>query len=229
LHRAANTHAIAPPGQSNMSYLDYAGFESTPLAGAPFPHLLVPNFIARPDVARIGADFPLLPGPGAFPPGTFDLSGHFAALIEELTGPRFRSAVERKFGMDLSLFPLVYTVRGEVRAQDGGVHTDSKSKLVTVLLYLNEDWSAEGGRLRLLRSADGLAEPVVEIAPVGGTLLVFRRGENSWHGHLPHSGRRRAVQLNWMRDAQIATREQNRHLWSARIKKLARLMQPGGA
>ena len=209
-----------------MSYLDYAAFELTPLADAPFPHLLVPNFIARVDVARIGADFPVLPGPGAFPPGSFSAKGHFAALLDELTGPRFRVAVESKFGMDLSAFPLVYTVRGEVRAQDGGVHTDSKSKLMTVLIYLNEDWSAEGGRLRLLRSPDGLDDPVVEIAPVGGTLLVFRRSENSWHGHLPHVGRRRAVQLNWMREARIAGREQARHLWSARIKKLVRLAQP---
>ncbi len=210
-----------------MNYLDYAAFELTPLAGAPFPHLLVPNFIARADVALIGADFPVLPGAGAFPPGTFDLRGHFAALMGELTGPGFQAAVERKFEMDLSGFPLAYTVRGEVRARDGGVHTDSKSKLVTVLLYLNEDWSAEGGRLRLLRSPDGLDDPVVEIAPVGGTLLVFRRSENSWHGHLPHVGRRRAVQLNWMADARIAGREQARHLWSAQIKKLVRLVQPG--
>ena len=211
-----------------MSYLDYAALEKTALAAAPFPHLLVPNFISRPDVARIGADFPILPGPGAFPPGSFTAKGHFAALMDELTGPLFRDAVARKFDVDLSAFPLVYTVRGEVRAQDGRVHTDSESKLMTVLLYLNEDWSAGGGRLRLLRSPDGLADPVVEIAPVGGTLLVFPRSENSWHGHLPHAGKRRAVQLNWMRDAQIAKQEQARHLWSARIKKLVRLVQPGG-
>jgi SM-20-related protein len=210
-----------------MSYLDYAALEKMALAVAPFPHLLVPNFISRPDVARIGADFPVLPGPGAFPPGSFSPKGHFAALMDELTGPSFQAAVERKFDMDLSAFPLVYTVRGEARAQDGGVHTDSKSKLVTVLIYLNEDWSAEGGRLRLLRSPDGLADPVVEIAPLGGTLLAFRRSENSWHGHLPYAGKRRAVQLNWMRDAQIAGREQTRHLWSARIKKLVRWVQPG--
>jgi SM-20-related protein len=212
-----------------MSYLDYAALETAALAAEPFPHLLIPNFISRPDVARIGADFPVLPGPGAFPPASFTAKGQFAALMDELTGPLFRDAVARKFGMDLSAFPLVYTVRGEVRAQDGRVHTDSKSKLVTVFLYLNEDWSAEGGRLRLLRAPDGLDEPVVEIAPVGGTLLIFRRSENSWHGHLPHAGKRRAVQLNWMQDAQIAEREQTRHLWSARIKKLVRLVQPGAA
>ncbi len=187
-----------------MTYPNYTAFENTPLANAPFVHLLVPNFIARADVARIAADFPVLPGPGAFPPETFLVKGHFAALMDELTGDRFRAAVERKFEMDLSAFPLVYTVRGEVRLQDGGVHTDSKSKLVTVLVYLNEDWTAEGGRLRLLRSSDGLADPVVEVAPVGGTLLVFRRTENSWHGHLPHAGKRRAVQ------AELAARSSHR-------------------
>lgn len=209
-----------------MTYLNYTAFENTPLANAPFAHLLVPNFIARADVARIAADFPVLPGPGAFPPETFLLKGHFAALMDELTGDRFRAAVERKFEMDLSAFPLVYTVRGEVRTQDGGVHTDSKSKLVTVLVYLNEDWTAEGGRLRLLRSSDGLADPVVEVAPVGGTLLIFRRTENSWHGHLPHAGKRRAVQLNWLRDPRTAARERLRHILSARAKRWVRMVRP---
>lgn len=208
-----------------MSYLDYAAFERTPLADAPFPHLLVPDFIARADLARIAPDFPMLPGPGAFPPESFRPKGHFAALMDELRGARFRAAIERKLDMDLSGFPLLYTVRGEVRVQDGRVHTDSKSKLVTVLLYLNEDWIAEGGRLRLLRSPDSLADPVVEIPPMDGTLLVFRRSENSWHGHLPHAGKRRTVQLNWMRDGRIAARERRRHLWSARIKSLRLLVR----
>jgi hypothetical protein len=30
-----------------------------------------------------------------------------------------------------------------------------------------------------------------------------------------------------MRDQRIATREQTRHLWSARIKKLVQFVQPG--
>jgi len=208
------------------SFLDYKALEDTPLADAPFAHILVPNFIEQADIARIAADFPNLPGGGAFPPGVFALEGNFAALMNELTAPIFRAAVERKFKLDLSAYPLVYTVRGEVRLQDGGIHTDSQSKLVTVLLYLNEDWNADGGRLRLLRSPDSLADPVVEIAPHGGTLLIFRRSENSWHGHLPHAGKRRAVQLNWMRDAKVAAREQTRHRWSARLKQLGRFARP---
>lgn len=211
-----------------MSFLNYPAFEDTPLAREPFAHLLVPDFITRSEVARMAADFPDLPGAGAFPPGAFVLKGRFAALMDELTGSCFQAAVERRFGIDLSGFPLVYTVRGEVRAEDGGVHTDSPSKLVTVLLYLNEDWTAEGGRLRLLRSADSLADPVVEIPPLGGTLLIFRRSENSWHGHLPYAGKRRAVQLNWMRDARVAAREQKRHLWSARAKALIRAVRSTG-
>ena len=34
------------------------------------------------------------------------------------------------------------------RASDGAVHTDSKAKVVTVLLYLDETWTQPGGRLR---------------------------------------------------------------------------------
>lgn len=204
-----------------MNYLDTAAFAATPLAQTPFPHLVVTNFIAMENVARIAADFPALPGPGAFPPRALKLKGHFAGLIDELAAPWLRRAIEEKFAIDLTDRPLVWTARGYVRARDGGVHTDTKSKLVTVLLYLNEEWPSKAGCLRLLRSPETLDAPVVEVPPLGGTLLVFQRSDRSWHGHLPYVGERRAIQLNFMADAKIAAREQARHLLSARLKQCA--------
>ena len=82
-----------------------------------------------------------------------------------------------------------------------------------------------GGRLRLLRSPDLLDDPVVEIPPEGGTLLCFLRSDRSWHGHLPHVGERRAVQLNFVTDQRVAAREERRHLLSARVKQCAALMR----
>ena len=38
------------------------------------------------------------------------------------------------------------TVRGRTDARDGKIHSDSKSKLVTVLLYMNGTWEKPGGR-----------------------------------------------------------------------------------
>jgi SM-20-related protein len=210
-----------------MHYIDVAAFQSTPVAEDPFPHVVVRNFLSKENVARIAADFPRLPGPGAFPPRALTLGGHFAGLMEEMAASWLRQAVEDKFAIDLSGRPLVWTARGYVREQDGSVHTDTQSKIVTLLLYLNEGWENPGGRLRLLRSPKALDDPAVEIAPEGGTLLCFLRSDRSWHGHLPHAGERRAVQLNFMKDEQIAAREQMRHLLSARIKQAAALVRRG--
>lgn len=208
-----------------MIYLDTAAFEAAQVDQKPFPHLLVTNFISRENIARIAADFPHLPSAGAFPPRALRTRGHFASLIDELCAPWLRQAVEDKFRIDLAGHPLVWTARGFVRERDGAVHTDSRSKIVTLLLYLNEEWTGEGGRLRLLRSRDSLDDPDVEIAPEGGTLLVFPRSDHSWHGHLPHAGQRRTIQLNFMQDAKVARREQARHLLSARAKQCAALIR----
>ncbi len=210
-----------------MRYLEIARFAATPVANDPFPHLIVRNFLSTENVARIAADFPRLAGPGAFPPHALKLKGHFAGLIDELGGTWLRRAIEDKFTIDLSGRPLIWTARGYVQERDGVVHTDTCSKLVTLLLYLNEDWQSVGGRLRLLRSPETLGDPVVEVAPAGGTLLCFLRSDRSWHGHLPHVGERRAIQLNFMTDARVAAREQARHLVSARIKQCAAFMRPG--
>jgi hypothetical protein len=113
----------------------------------------------------------------------------------------------------------MYTVRGFVREKDGSIHTDSTSKIITVLLYMNERWQDDAGRLRLLRGPDNLEDYVAEVPPYGGTLLVFRRADNSWHGHKPTSGPRRAVQLNWVTSQAVVEAEQGRHGFSTRLKK----------
>ncbi len=109
---------------------------------------------------------------------------------------QFREAFEEKFGIDLTGRPTVITVRGRCDLSDGKIHTDSKSKIITVLIYMNETWAQPGGRLRLLRSATDLNNIIVEVPPVAGTLLAFKRSHNSWHGHESFSGERRVIQFN---------------------------------
>jgi hypothetical protein len=72
----------------------------------------------------------------------------------------------------------------------------------------------------LLRSSDNLDDIVFELPPVAGTLLVFKRSDNSWHGHKPFTGERRVIQLNWVTDAEVVRREQGRHRFSAMTKKI---------
>ena len=114
----------------------------------------------------------------------------------------------------------MFTVRGHCAHNNGKIHTDTESKIITVLLYLNEEWEAGGGRLRVLRSGTDLDDAAEEVSPNGGTLLVFRRSDNSWHGHEPFEGQRRAIQMNWVRDEAVVEHEQRRHRFTAFLKKL---------
>jgi SM-20-related protein len=206
-----------------MSYLDYDALERAPLARQPYDHLIVENFIQPARFAEISADFPKVPGPGSHPPSELDIHGHFAGAMAEMNQARFKEAIERKFAVDLTGRPTMYTVRGFTRAKDGDIHTDTKTKIITVLLYMNEGWEPPGGRLRILRSRDNLEDYAAEAPPNGGTLLVFRRSDTSWHGHKPFEGPRRTIQMNWVTDQSVVDREQSRHRLSTRVKKVAAL------
>jgi SM-20-related protein len=77
--------------------------------------------------------------------------------------------------------------------------------------------------LRLLRNGTNLEDYAVEVPPMAGTLIVFRRADNSWHGHKPYEGPRRAIQFNWVTSQEVVEREQARHRFSTRLKKLTRI------
>jgi SM-20-related protein len=118
----------------------------------------------------------------------------------------------------------MYTVRGYTRLRDGEIHTDSTTKLITVLLYMNDKWDKDGGRLRLLRNGTDLNDYIAEVPPYGGTLLAFKRADNSWHGHEPYEGKRRAIQLNWVTSQEVVDKEQGRHKVSTRFKKIKQFL-----
>jgi hypothetical protein len=214
--------------RKSVTYLNYSALAATPLERDPFDFFVVENFILPAEFPAISKDFPAVPGGGSHPPRDLAIKGHFKGLLDELDGPRFRASIEEKFGIDLTGRPTMYTVRGYVREKDGAIHTDSKTKIITILLYMNEGWENDGGRLRVLRSGTSLDNPVVEIPPYGGTLLAFRRSDNSWHGHLPHEGPRRAIQLNWVTDQGVVEREQGRHSLATKLKKIGHFLTGRG-
>jgi SM-20-related protein len=208
-----------------MAYLDMRRLEATPVQNDPFDYLIVPDLVVPERLDEVVRDFPDVPGPGSHPPDELRISGHFKALMDELESPVFRQVIESKFGLDLSNRPTMYTVRGYTRQTDGSIHTDSTTKIITVLLYLNQKWDVDGGRLRLLRDGQDLENYVAEVPPDGGTLLVFRRSDNSWHGHQPFAGQRRAIQMNWVTNSDVVAMEQRRHRLSTRLKKIRNLFQ----
>lgn len=201
-----------------MSILNVAAFRAAPLNTDPFPYLLLPGFVRAEALGAIHADYPAVNSPGSFPLSEAPGGPAFTALVEEMLGAEFRDAVAEKFRIDLRDRPTMVTVRGQCGTRDGSIHTDSRSKIITVLLYLNASWEAPGGRLRLLRSGTDLSDVVAEVPPVAGTLVVFKRTDNSWHGHPPFVGPRRVLQLNWVNNGRTATFEQFRHRLSAWVK-----------
>jgi SM-20-related protein len=210
-------------------YLRLDAFRNTPLVQEPFQHLIVSGFIGPAGLAAISADYPKISTSGSFPVDQVSFGPAFQALLDELEGDEFREAFEEKFGIDLSDRPTVTTVRGRCDARDGRIHTDSTSKIITVLIYMNESWEQPGGRLRLLRSADNLNDIIVEVPPVAGTLLAFKRSDNSWHGHEPFAGERRVVQFNWLTSEGNRQIAMLRHHTSAAFKRVLQTLRPGRA
>lgn len=203
--------------------IDIEKFNATPLIREPFQHLVVEEFITPETLAEVVKDYPDVPGGGSHYGSTLNIKGRFKALMDEMQGPAFQKAMEEKFDFDLSDRPITYTVRGYCRAKDGSIHTDSKTKIFTVLLYLNDlNWKNDGGRLRLLNSGDNLEDYFAEVEPKGGTLLVFKRADNSWHGHHPFEGPRRAIQINWLTDEAALRREEGRRGIITRVKGMLR-------
>jgi SM-20-related protein len=200
--------------------LDLEKFAATKLTQAPFQYIVVEDFVDPQQQHAISKDFPRIDKAGSFPLKTLTYGTTFEHLLKELEGEAFRKAVEKSFGIDLTGRPTMITVRGHTDKTDGRIHTDSLTKIITVLVYLNDSWDEGSGRLRLLRSATDLDDYLEEVSPRFGTLLAFRRSENSWHGHKPFVGERRAIQLNWVLDEGVKRREQKRHWFSAFFKKM---------
>ncbi len=203
-----------------MAYLDYEKLRQTPVETDPYTYLVVPEFLDQEMLKSVQDDYPEVPGPGSHPPSVLTIEGHFKNLMEELDKDEFRQLIEEKFDVELADKPTMYTVRGFCRKKDGSIHRDSETKVITVLLYMNEEWDTDGGRLRILRSETDLNDIVAEVPPHGGTLLVFKRSENSWHGHEPFEGKRRAVQMNWVTSDAVVAHEQRRHKLSSLVKRV---------
>ena len=198
---------------------------AAPLNRDPFDFVVVEEFVRRDAVASLVADFPQIRGHGSYPVESLEYGSAFAQLVAALTGAELRRAIEEKFGIDLADRPTLLTVRGRSDGKDGRIHTDTATKIITLLLYMNPVWESAEGRLRLLRGPRDLEDYAVEVAPLAGTMLAFRRSERSFHGHRAHVGERRSLQLNWVADRSVVRRELGRHRWSARLKA----MNPFGA
>jgi hypothetical protein len=200
--------------------IDFDRFRRAPLTRDPFEFMVVPGFVPRAIAEAASLTFAAPDLPGVLPAPRHEPNTAFGHLLHALREPGLTRAFGEKFGLALSTDTLMITLRARTRPFDGVIHTDSETKTITALIYLNTDWNDAGGRLRLLRGPNDIDDMIAEVPPEAGTLIAFRRSSRSWHGHKPYDGVRRAIMLNWMVDAATARRELRRHAVSAGIKRL---------
>lgn len=211
---------VHPDMMEDPQVIRWGAFEQAPLVREPFDHIVVPGFVAPEVAVAAGMAFPRPDLPGVLPAPAEPPGNVFGDILRELRSRRTSEAFGEKFGLVLEPETLMITLRARTRPTDGRIHTDSETKVVTALLYLNGGWANSGGRLRLLRGPDDIEDVVAEVPPLAGTLLAFRRTSHSWHGHKPFEGDRRAIMFNWMVDAATARWELRRHAVTSSFKSL---------
>jgi hypothetical protein len=204
-----------------MVGLDWRAIDAAKLATEPFDHVAISQVLEPDCASALPREYPAIRSPGSFsladaPPGPV-LSG----LIDDLLSARFRARMEQIFSLDLEGRPAVVTLRGQCSPRDGRIHTDSKSKILSLLLYLNDDWAGSEGQLRLLCDETDIESHTVEISAALGSLVAFKRTDNSWHGHTTYAGPRRVLQLNYLQSSRASLVGTLRHRLSALSKRRA--------
>ena len=121
--------------------------------GKPFEHVYVREFISRGCLRRVNADFPeslkkfSTYGGGNINEGILrergEIVGAFEQFLDLMAPTTLRKAFESVFRTDLSNMFVRSTIRGVATKEDGRIHADDASKVVTALVYLNEDWPHE--------------------------------------------------------------------------------------
>jgi hypothetical protein len=200
--------------------LNFAQVDSGVLRTSPYPFMVVEDVLLGDRVADVVKDFPAIRHPGSIPVAESNYGPAFAELLADLDSDQFRRLIAGKFAVDLNHKPILYTVRGVMRMKDGRIHTDSKTKIVTVLVYFNENWQSTDGALRILRNGEDLQDYVAEVVPALGTMVAFKVTDNCWHGHTPVEGKRLSLQMNYLTGDAVKGKHQFFHTLSAKMKKL---------
>ena len=177
-------------------------------------------FLNKEDHKRITKDFPSINKGGSFTSDSVSYGKSIQSLIDSLEGDQMRDILENKFQVDLKDKPVVSTFRGYSRMKDGKIHSDSKTKIITVLLYLNENWDESIGLLRMLKEKDNIDNYIIEIPASMGSMVAFKVTNNCWHGFIPFEGKRCSIQLNYLY-TEALSQHNFRHKLSSFYKKLS--------
>ncbi|MCB1687624.1 MAG: 2OG-Fe(II) oxygenase [Halioglobus sp.] len=191
-----------------MSLINIDALRATPLQTDPYDYLVVPEFLRAGALESVNRDYPAIDTAANHALENLSYGAAFETLMDELRSPELATVLGEKFDMELASLPTTVTVRKFCERTDGNIHTDHKSKVITMLVYFNEQWDHPDGQLRLLRSKDDIEDYAAQVPPLGGSMIAFRRTDHSWHGHTRFVGERRMVQVNYLDQSPLAVAAQ---------------------
>lgn len=201
--------------------IDFDALRRSEVRTEPYRYLVGSEVITRAQAAKVRADYPDIHETGYLPLSKLDVRGAFGELIDDLKSAELADILSDKLALELRDKPRMITVRRHSKVGDGRIHNDSKSKICTMLIYLNESWnSSEGGAIRVLHNERDMDPYVEEVEPLAGNVFAFARAENSWHGHPPFAGERFVVQTTFLTSEDELARKENRGGIQTALKKL---------
>lgn len=203
--------------------IDPARLDQAEVHDAPFHFLVAHGQLPADAATALAADVPDYPNAGFFPYRRQDCGPSIIAVVEALSSPSFARALGARIDLpELESYPALVTICRSLNLRHGTIHTDSRSKIATALLYLCPEWpNGSAGALRFLSridSIDALVTP--EIPPLYGTIAAFKRADNSFHGHLPFEGERPVIQVAWLSSQAELERKTRRGGFTRWLKKL---------
>ena len=202
------------------SILKLDALKNAEVSHTPYPYFIVENALADSEVQAVIQDFPKIEQGGSYNIEDVEIKPNFDRFLKSLDTPEFRQILTDKFDVNVMEHPMMVTLRGYSRQKDGRIHSDSKSKLLTILIYLNESWDAPNGRLRILNNDNDINNYVTEINAGPGSLVAFKVTDNGWHGYIPYEGQRQSIQINFLTSEKANAKHKFFHGLSAIMKKI---------
>lgn len=205
---------------SNLLNLD--AIRSAPLKEDPYPYFVVDRSVAEDAIGDIIDDFPKINDGGSYNLADVTIGPVFDRFLKAIDTADFRRILCDKFDVDVMDLPMMITLRGISRQKDGRIHSDSKTKVLTILIYLNEQWDSKTGLLRVLRSPSDMEDFVEEVVPGPGTMMAFKVTDHGWHGYVPFVGKRQSIQINFLTSEAANSKHRFFHGLSAKLKSMRR-------
>lgn len=201
--------------------LNFDALRNANLRTQPYNYFVAEAALTADEAADVRRDYPEIRKPGYLPLSRLEASGEFKRLMDDLNSAELAKVLTDKFGVDFTDKPRMITVRRLSQLSDGPIHNDSKSKILTMLTYLNAEWDGTGaGCIRVLNGPKDFEDFTEEVPPLAGYVFAFLRDDHSWHGHLPFEGERYVVQTTFLTSQEELDRKEKRGGLQYLLKKL---------